>query len=159
MKRPREARAPAETSQGKPPAGRRSRTEEKKGRREKKKEITISMLTMGKRSATIEWDDGKAMFTLNPSNEEVTCTRLKYTFELMELDDRKVAVPVGDGARDFRGVVKLNESAAEIFELLEHETTEDEVIAKLMKKYGNDPSIVEYVHQAVEYFRSEGVLE
>lgn len=91
--------------------------------------------------------------------KEVSRTKLKYMFETMELDDQRVAVPVGDGAQDFKGVIKLNESAAEIFELLKQETTEDAVVAKLRKKYGNDLSVAGYVHEAVEYFRSEGVLE
>lgn len=89
----------------------------------------------------------------------MTRTKLKYTFETMELDDRIVAVPVGDGAQDFRGVIKLNQSAAEIFDLLKQDTTEDAVVAELKKKYGDDTSIARYVHEAVEYFTSEGVLE
>lgn len=90
---------------------------------------------------------------------EVTRTKLKYRFEMMELDNRKVAVPVGDSARDFRGVVKLNKSAAEIFELLEEDTTEDAIVTELKKKYGDDTSIEGYIHEAVDYFRSEGILE
>ncbi len=101
----------------------------------------------------------RATNTPNSSYVEVMRTKLKYTFEMMELDDTIVAVPVGDGAQDLRGVVKLNQSAAEIFELLKQETTEDMVVAELKKKYGDDPSISGYVHEAVEYFESEGVLE
>ena len=85
-------------------------------------------------------------------------TKLKYTFENMELDDHIVAVPVGDGAQAFRGVVKLNESAAEIFELLKHETTEEEVIAELKKRHGDEPEIPGFVRGAIEYLTSEGVL-
>ena len=97
--------------------------------------------------------------TLQTPSKEVTCTKLKYTFETMELDDRIVAVPVGNGAQEFRGVIKLNQSAAEILNLLKQDTTEDTVVAVLKKKYDNDPSIAEYVHEAVEYFKTEGVLE
>ena len=77
----------------------------------------------------------------------------------MELDNEKVAVPIGDDAHTFKGVVRLNDSALEIFELLAHDTTEEKVITELYKKYGEDPSIDGYVHEAVEYFISEGVLE
>lgn len=89
----------------------------------------------------------------------MTRTKLKYTFELMDLDDRKVAVPVGNGAEEFRGVVKLNESAAEIFELLKQDTTEGMVIAELKKKYGDDPSVPVFVREAIDYFRTEGILD
>lgn len=85
--------------------------------------------------------------------------RLKYTFENMELDDRVVAVPVGDGAQEFRGIVKLNESAAEIFDLLKDETTEAAVIAELIRRHGNDPDIPGFVHDMIRYLTGEGVLE
>ena len=51
--------------------------------------------------------------------------KTKYRFEIMELDDGLVAVPVGAGAEQFQGVLKLNETAKSIIELLENETTED----------------------------------
>ena len=85
--------------------------------------------------------------------------KLKYTFETMELDNETVAVPVGADAQDFRGVVKLNESALEIFNLLKEETTEEAVIAALQQRYGNDPEIPGFVADMVRYLTGEGVLE
>lgn len=85
--------------------------------------------------------------------------KLKYTFESMELDDRIIAVPVGDGAQDFRGVVKLNDSAAEIFDLLKQETTEEAVVEALKARYGDDPEISSFVREAIDYLAQEGVLE
>lgn len=85
--------------------------------------------------------------------------KLKYTFESMELDDRIIAVPVGDGAQDFRGVVKLNDSAAEIFDLLKQETTEEAVVEALKARYGDDPEIPGFVREAIDYLAQEGVLE
>ena len=85
--------------------------------------------------------------------------KLKYNFETMELDDQIVAVPVGEGSQEFRGVVKLNESAMEIFSLLKEETTEEAVIAALRQRYGNDPEIPGFVADMVRYLTGEGVLE
>ena len=85
--------------------------------------------------------------------------KLKYTFESMELDDRIIAVPVGDGAQDFRGVVKLNDSAAEIFDLLKQETTEEAVVEALKARYGDDPEIPGFVQKVVKSLSDEGVLE
>lgn len=85
--------------------------------------------------------------------------KLKYSFENVELDDQIVAVPVGKAAKEFNGVVKLNESALEIFKLLEHETTVDEIVAKLKEQYGDDPDIRRYVEDAIEYLKGEGILE
>ena len=85
--------------------------------------------------------------------------KLKYTFESMELEDRIVTVPVGEGAQEFRGVIKLNDSALEIFELLKADTTEEAIAAELVKRHGNDPEIPGYVHEMVECLKGEGVLE
>lgn len=85
--------------------------------------------------------------------------RLKVTFECVELDDHIVAVPVGEGAQNFRGVIKLNETAAEIFDLLKDETTEEAIITELNKRYGDDPEIVGFVREMIEYLMNEGALE
>ena len=87
------------------------------------------------------------------------CTKLKYRFETMELDDTVVAVPVEDGAQAFRGVIKLNESACEIFDLLSNEIAEDEIIAELTKTHGADPEIPAYVHEFIKLLTEEGILE
>lgn len=84
--------------------------------------------------------------------------RLKYTFETMELEDKVIAVPVGESAKEFRGVIRLNESAAEIFDLLKQETTEEAVVAVLKERYGDEPEILEFVHEFIENLTSKGVL-
>lgn len=84
--------------------------------------------------------------------------KLKYSFEMMELDDRMVAVPVGDSAQEFRGVIRLNDSAAEIFDLLKQETTEEGIITELKKRYGDEPNIPDFVHEFLETLDGEGVL-
>jgi len=85
--------------------------------------------------------------------------RLKYAFETMEMDDEIVAVPVGDGAEAFRGVVRLNESAAAIFALLKKDTTEEAIVAELLKKYEtSEEELTRFVHQYVENLKKEGLL-
>lgn len=54
--------------------------------------------------------------------------KLKYTFEILELDDQPVAVVVGKGASEFRGVLKLNETSKVIFEHLMEETSVEEIV-------------------------------
>ena len=84
--------------------------------------------------------------------------KLKYNFETVELDDRMVAVAVGDGASEFRSVIKLNDTAAEIFEMLKYDTTEEAIIAALKEHYGDDPEIPGYVHEFISGLKAEGVL-
>ena len=61
--------------------------------------------------------------------------KAKYTFEIMEIDDQMMAVPVGEEADELHGILKLNESAAAILELLKEETSEEEIVQKLLEKY------------------------
>lgn len=86
--------------------------------------------------------------------------KAKYSFEIMELDDGLVAVPVGDGAEQFRGVLKVNESAVAILKLLEKETTEEAIVDALMKEYdGEKEAIANFVNEFVETLKTEGVVE
>ena len=86
--------------------------------------------------------------------------KAKYSFEIMDLDDGLVAVPVGDGAEQFRGVLKVNESAVAILKLLEKETTEEAIVDALMKEYdGEKEAIANFVNEFVETLKTEGVVE
>ena len=85
--------------------------------------------------------------------------KLRYYFENMELDDLIIAVPVGKGAEEFHGTLKLNKSAAEIFDLMKDDITEAEIVAELVRRHGDDPRIAEYVHNMVMQLQDEGVLE
>ena len=86
--------------------------------------------------------------------------KAKYSFEIMELDDSLVAVPVGGESFQFNGVLKVNETAAAILKLLEKETNEEKIVADLMEEYEGDPDkISEYVHEYLETLIAEGVVE
>ena len=86
--------------------------------------------------------------------------KAKYSFEIMDLDDGKVAVPVGNGADQFHGVLKVNETAAAILKLLDQDTTEDSVVDSIMQEYsGAREEIAEYVHAYIEKLVSEGLVE
>lgn len=85
--------------------------------------------------------------------------KLKYFFEMMDLDDQVIAIPVGEGSQKFHGVVKLNNSAQEIFNLLSEDTTEEKIICALKERYGDDSDIPVYVHQMIDYLKEEGVLD
>ena len=84
----------------------------------------------------------------------------KYTFEKMELDDEFVAVPVGENAADLHAVLNVNEEAMRILELLQNETTEEEIVTQLMKEYsGAKEEIASLVSDYISQLRQEGLLE
>ena len=86
--------------------------------------------------------------------------KAKYSFEIMELDDDQVAVPVGVGADGFQGVLRINETAAFILKLLEEDTTEERILDQIMEQYsGNRDEISEYIHEYIQILRQEGIVE
>lgn len=84
----------------------------------------------------------------------------KYSFEKMELDGEIVAVPVGEGAAELHAVLNVNEEAMRILELLQEETTEENIVAQLMKEYeGKKEEIAPLVSAYIRQLFQEGLLE
>jgi hypothetical protein len=84
---------------------------------------------------------------------------LKYTFETMELDDRIVAVPLNENMDEYRGIVKLNETAAFIFNLLREDVTEDDLVNALENVYDAPREVLlsdikKYLHE----FQEKGLV-
>ena len=85
--------------------------------------------------------------------------KLKYTFEMMEVDEQAMAVPVGDGAEEFHGILKLNDSAAAILELLKEDTTLEAVTEKLLEQFDSSKEeMEEYVTDYVNQLKEAGLL-
>lgn len=86
--------------------------------------------------------------------------KTKYHFEIMELEDDMVAVPISGNEGQFHGVLKINETAAEILKMLEKDTTEMQIVEDLMQQYsGKEEEIKKYVHEYIETLINEGVVE
>ena len=84
----------------------------------------------------------------------------KYTFEKMELDGEIVAVSVGEGAEELHAVLNVNEEAMRILELLQEETTEENIVAQLLKEYeGKKEEIAPLVSEYIRQLFQEGLLE
>ena len=85
--------------------------------------------------------------------------KLKYEFETTELGDEIIAVPVGDNALDFKGVLNLNGTAADILKLLKTETTEAELVSALAKNYdATAEELAAAVKDFVAQLRKEALL-
>ncbi len=85
--------------------------------------------------------------------------RLKYTFEKMELNGKLYAIPVGDDANDCHGVVKMNGTAAAIFDLLMEDTTEEAIAAAMEKEYDVAKEVLNAdIKRCIQAFREKGLL-
>ena len=88
--------------------------------------------------------------------------KLKHSYEMMEIDDQIMAVPTDEDseAEGPRKILKLNKSAAAIFELLMEETTEEMIAKNLLEEYNcPDDELKAYVHEYVEQLIEAGFVE
>ena len=86
--------------------------------------------------------------------------KLKYTFDAVDMGDEIVAVPVGDGADQIHGVVKLNKSGQEIMELMKNDITIEGIVDILAKKYDNSKEdLSNHVSHVIDVLRNAGVID
>ncbi|MBQ4105003.1 MAG: PqqD family protein [Clostridia bacterium] len=67
--------------------------------------------------------------------------KIKENFMLRKVADCYVVVPVGSAVADFNGMINLNEAGAFLWQLLENETTEDEVVNSMLQQYEVDEAV------------------
>lgn len=86
--------------------------------------------------------------------------KLKCEFVVSEIADELVAVPVGKEAKSFHLVMKLNEESKKILELLNHETTVEEISSKIRKEYDvDDDTLKKYINEFVDQLRDYQLIE
>ena len=85
--------------------------------------------------------------------------KFKYELDMIDMGDKVIAVPVGDGSNDIQGVFKLNKTGKEIVSLFKTFDSEEAVVKELEKKYdGSNKDIEEYVHRFVLKLQELGVV-
>ncbi|MBR0218761.1 MAG: PqqD family protein [Clostridia bacterium] len=86
--------------------------------------------------------------------------KLRYEFTIMDMGEEFAAVPVGEGAEEFQGALRLNESSVEILNLLREETSPEKVHKALKQKYpeSTDQEIGEMLAPFLNKLIREGLL-
>ena len=64
--------------------------------------------------------------------------KIKENFMLRKVVDTYVVVPVGDAVSEFNGMINLNEAGAFLWQLLENDTTAEQVVSALLEQYEVD---------------------
>ncbi len=86
--------------------------------------------------------------------------KLKYEFETVDMGDEIILVPVGEGAKQVHGVVKLNESGLEIVNLIKDGTGEEDIVNKLAARYENSrEDLLRYVRDVLKPLKENGLIE
>lgn len=69
--------------------------------------------------------------------------RIKDGFVLRKVMGISVVIAVGEASKNFRGMVKLNDTASDIWTLIENGHDEKEICDILFKEYDIERSVVE----------------
>ena len=64
--------------------------------------------------------------------------KINGTFVLREIMDEFILVPVGEAMLSLKGMFALNPVAAEIWKMLEKESSEEEIIQKILDTFAVD---------------------
>ena len=84
--------------------------------------------------------------------------KLNENFLTQDIDDTQVMVATGDAA--FSGIIRSNQTAAEIVNHLTEETTRDEVVDKMCAKYDAPREVIaKDVDMVIETLRNVGALD
>ena len=86
--------------------------------------------------------------------------KLRYEFTVMDMGGEIAAVPIGERAGGFHGMLKLNDVSAEILEKLQEDTTPEKIHAFLKEKYpdSTDREIGEALADFLNHLYREGLL-
>ena len=86
--------------------------------------------------------------------------KLKDGFIIHNTGDENLLVATGEAGKSFNGIVRNNETAAFIAELLKNEITEDEIVNKILEEYDVDEKTARKdVKKLLDTFKREGFLE
>ncbi len=86
--------------------------------------------------------------------------KLKEGFVTHATGGEYIVVATGKIGREFAGMIRNNESANSIFELLSNETTEEAVVDKMCERYDAPHAVIAAdVHAVIEKLRQAGFLD
>ena len=86
--------------------------------------------------------------------------KIRNGFVLRQIADSWMAVPVGNMAGEMNGLIALNDTAADIWKILQDDHTEKEVVGMLTLVYEADRKEIESsVKQFIAELRDKGMLE
>ena len=85
--------------------------------------------------------------------------KIKDGFVVREILDSYMAVPVGERTREVHGVIALNETGAFLWRMLEEDTSEDKLIAAMVKEYEiTEKTAKDDIKEYLSFLREKGWL-
>ena len=70
-----------------------------------------------------------------------------------------MAVAVGEGSREYHNIISLNETARDIFRLIQEGNDEDAIVAQMLQEYDvTEEKLRPEVQNLIAQLRSEGLI-
>ncbi len=86
--------------------------------------------------------------------------KIKDGFVIRRVMGNYVVVATGEASRDFHGMIKLNDTAAEIWESISKGMSEDEIASSMLEKYEVDGEKLRAdIAKTVNTFKEQGFIE
>lgn len=86
--------------------------------------------------------------------------KLKKGIVTNSIDGESFAIATGKAVKEFNGLVKNNETAAYIFELLKKDQTEDSIVSAMLEKYDVEEAVVRKdVRELLDLLKSKNLIE
>lgn len=86
--------------------------------------------------------------------------KVKSGFMVRPVGGKIVAIAVGDRAKEFNGMITLNETGKFVWKCLEKDTTIEKIVAKLMKEYDIDEATAQdAANSFIEVLRQNNLLD
>lgn len=86
--------------------------------------------------------------------------KIKENFMLRKVAECFVVVPIGAAVAEFNGMINLNEAGAFLWQLMETETTVEDVVAEMLNQYEIDEATAKKdVEAFVAKLREASLLE
>lgn len=85
--------------------------------------------------------------------------KLKYNFLIQEVAGTYMAVAIGEGAENFKGMIKMNGTAKRVFELIQQGLSEKDVVATMLEEYeASESDIQKSVDTMVNQLNSQKLI-
>ena len=86
--------------------------------------------------------------------------KIKEGYVIRQVMGNYVVIATGEESRNFHGMVKLNETAANIWAYISEGKTEEEIVAAMMEEYEVDEAKLRTdVSKAIEILVAQGLVE
>lgn len=86
--------------------------------------------------------------------------KLKDGFLLHDVGNEHMVVAAGEAGKIFNGIIRNNDTANFIYQQLLTDTTEEKIIAAMIKEYDAPKSEIAFdVHNIIEQIRNAGFLD